>query len=215
MFCPRCGAENDEANRFCVNCGATLAGKPERPGKTPVADDSPGHRLGELIGTSRRARIITGLTVLALAIAVVAFLVLRSDESGEDSVAQDAYLRQLDHQCVQEKARLSELEAETLQQAPPDFGSFVNLLVRDVTEWHANVQASPPPPEHVEGVRGLEGALLEILIEAGRLGTSVREGSQADIIRTAKRVDAATAEVDPALEYLGLDRCADLVVKPG
>jgi len=224
MFCPRCGTENDDSNRYCVGCGAPLARK--GPGEGSAKPDSAGtpgptgtepspsrKRLDEIIGTSRRARTITALTVLAIAVAVVAFIVLRSNDS-EGGVTQDAYLRHLDRECVQEKTRLSELETETLRQAPPDFATFVNFLVRDVTEWHAGLQGTPPPAAHVEGVRAVEGALLEVLIKAGRLGTAVRNGSQTEIVRAAERVDVATGHVDPALEFLGLEECADVVVKP-
>lgn len=218
MFCPRCGAENDDGNRFCVSCGAPLEQKQSRePGArsdSTEGESSPApNRLDEIIGTSRRARIVTALTVLAIAVAVVAFIVLRSNDN-EGGVPQDAYLRGLDRQCVQEKTRLSELEAETLRQESPDFASFVNYLVRYVTEWHASLQATPPPATHVEGVRAVEGALLEVLIEAGRLGTAVREGSQAGIVKAAERVDVATGQVDPALELLGLERCAAMSVNP-
>ncbi len=224
MFCPRCGAENDDSNRFCVSCGAGLAQKRKQakpddeagaaPGPNPGVD-SEGTRshLGEVIGTTRRARVATALTVLAVAIAVVAFIVLRSNDD-EGSVQQDAYLTQLDHQCVEEKARLSELETETLQQESPNFGLFVNYLIRDVTQWHASLQEAAPPAAHVEGVRATEGALLEVLIAAGRLATAVRDGSQTDVVRAAKKVDVATAAVDPSLEFLGLDRCAAVTVEP-
>lgn len=220
MFCPRCGTENDDDNRFCVSCGAALAAQKPRPeagatGEGPVAGEPPSapNRLAEAIGTNRRARIITALTVLAVAIAVVAFIVLRSNDS-EGGVPQDAYLRQLDSQCVAEKTRISELAAATLQPQSAGFTVYVEYLVRDVTEWHANLQSSPPPAVHEEGVRAVEGALLEVLIAAGRLSTAVRQGSHAQIVRTAARVDAATGELDPALAFLGLERCAATAVKP-
>src|SRR6201999_3847724 len=95
----------------------------EEAATRPTSASSPARsRFEEVVGTSRRARILTALTVLALAVAVVAFIVLRSDE-GEGGVPQDAYLRSLDRQCVQEKARLSDLEDKTLRQKAPDFTS--------------------------------------------------------------------------------------------
>jgi hypothetical protein len=215
MFCPRCGAENDNDNRFCVSCGGSLPQKGPRPegGLTEGEPSPPRNRLDEVIGTSRRARAVTALTVLAIAVAVVAFIVLRSGDD-EGAVTQDAYLRQLDRACVEEKTRLSELELATLQPNSASFASYVDYLVRDVTEWHANLQATSPPAAHVEGVRAVEGALLEVLIEAGRLGRAVRENSQREIVRAAERVDAATGQVDPALEFLGLERCPAVAVKP-
>jgi hypothetical protein len=215
MFCPRCGTENEDDNRFCVSCGATLAAQKPRSEAGPTeGEPSPApSRLGEAIGTTRRARTVTAVTVLAIAVAVIAFIVLRSGDS-EEKVTQDAYLRQLDRQCIEEKTRLSELELATLQPKSASFTSYVDYLVRDVTEWHSNLQAVPPPAPHVEGVRAVEGALLEVLIAAGHLSTAVRDGSHAEIVRDARVVDAATAQVDPALEFLGLERCAAIAVGP-
>jgi hypothetical protein len=215
MFCPRCGTENDDGNRFCVSCGVALAPqKPDADADAGGTEPSPTRsRLDEVIGTSRRARIVTALTVVAIAVAVVAFIVLRSNDS-EGGVQQDAYLTNLDRQCVEEKARISEVAAATLQQQSASFTTYVDYLVRNVTEWHSNLQATPPPAAHVEGVRAVEGALLEVLIAAGRLSTANRQGSHAEVVRAAKGVDAATAQLDPALEFLGLERCAATAVKP-
>jgi hypothetical protein len=213
MFCPRCGTENDDDNRFCVSCGAALAPKQPQAKAGSTADEPPParNRLDEVIGTTRRARIVTALTVLAIALAIVAFIILRSG-SNEGEVPQDAYLRQQDRTCVAEKARLSSLESETLG-AQPNINLFSSLLVRVVTEWHANLHASSPPPLHILGVRQVEAALLGVLIEAGTLDRLAREGATpAQIATQTKAVDAATKQVDPALEALGLERCPTVAV---
>jgi hypothetical protein len=41
MFCPRCGAENAETNRFCLTCGAALETKPMPPITPPPRPQSP------------------------------------------------------------------------------------------------------------------------------------------------------------------------------
>jgi hypothetical protein len=222
MFCPRCGTENDDDNRFCVSCGATLAGETARE-KTDASAGAAGgadqpspapNRLQEVVGTTRRARIVTALTVLAVAVAVVAFIVLRSGDT-EGEVPQDAYLRGQDRVCVAEKTRLSSLESETLTTAEPDINLFSSLLVRVVTEWQANLHASSPPPVHVPGVRQAEAALLGVLIEAGKLNRLAREGATpAQIATQTEAVDAATKHVDPAFEALGLERCPTVPVTP-
>lgn len=216
MFCPRCGTGNDDENRFCVSCGASLGRKqPRGEPSSREGEPSPARdRLDEVVGTTRRARIVTALTVLAIVVAVVAFIMLRSGSPG-DAVRQDAYLREQDRVCIGEKARISSLESETLATNQPNINLFSSLLVRVVTEWQANLHDSSPPARHAPGVRMVESALLGVLIEAGTLDRLAREGSAPkQIAKQTEAVDRATAKVDPALESLGLDHCAELAVNP-
>jgi hypothetical protein len=209
MYCPRCGAENDDANRFCVACGSALSKRSAAPKGPPP---SLREQLGRIFGTTPRARLLSIGTAVAAIVAIAAFITLKpSKETG----GEDAYLRGLDRSCVAEKRRISALEAETLRQRPPDLEEFASALVTIVAEWRSGLQGTPPPPIHAEGMRGLASALLGVLIEAGTLARVAREDSTIGAVAArAKAVDEATAGVDRAIEGLGLKRCADIDVGP-
>jgi hypothetical protein len=210
MFCPRCGTENDAGNRFCVSCGAEMS---KLSSGAPAEKLSLGQRLQHLIGTSRRARLLSAATAAAIVIAIIAFAALKPKD--DNSIPQDAYLRTLDASCVEEKERVSSLELETLATRPPNVEEFAADLVRAVTEWRLNIQSGPPPSVHAEGVAVLEAALLNVLIEAGALARVTRDGAPARAIAgQAQAIDAATAEVDRAIQTLGLSRCNAVTVRP-
>jgi hypothetical protein len=207
MYCPHCGAENDESNRFCVNCGSELSS--ER--RSPTAKEGPRARLAELIGTTRRARLVTAATVLAAAVAVIAFLSLNSDD---DTDGSSVYLQQLDRECVAEKERIIALEQQVLSQQPPDLQAFASVLVTSLAEWRANLRRDPPP-RSAEAIDSLEAAIIETLIRSGTLARAIRAKDADDVIsRRAREVDEATAQVDRVIEALDLPECTQLQVSP-
>jgi hypothetical protein len=212
MYCPHCGAENEEGNRFCVNCGSGLRSK----GKSPAEDSKRGDgrlrdRLAEFLGTTPRARLITAATVIALVVAVVAFLSL----DGGDATDEDPYLQGVDQACVAEKERIVALEREALSRQSTGLQEFASTLVAALAEWRVNLRGDPPPPEHAQAIQAFEASLLATLIEAGKLSRSVREQDSAgEISRRAQAVDEATGEVDAVIGDIGLSECADLQVSP-
>jgi hypothetical protein len=209
MYCSNCGAENDNANRFCVACSSTLSKQSLTPKESPLSFRE---RLGRLFGTTPRARLLSAGTAIAAVVAIVAFIALKPSE---EAVSEDSYLRGLDQSCVTEKERISTLEAETLRQRRPDLEEFASVLVTVVAEWRSNLQGTPSPPVHAESVQALASSLLGVLIEAGTLARVVREGSTAGAVAArAKAVDEATARVDRVIEGLGLKRCMNINVGP-
>jgi len=207
MFCPRCGTENDAGNRFCVSCGSDLA-------QAPTDEPAPSlrQRFRNLVGTSRHARLLSAATAAAIVVAVIAFVALKPDESGEES---DPYLQRLDRSCVAEIERLSSLETETLGQRPPNLEEFASVLVTIVAEWRSNLRQTPPTTVDAEGVRALEAALLKTLIESGKLARLAREGAgAAAIARQSNAVDEATKKVNATIAELGLEACEEAEVAP-
>lgn len=208
MFCPRCGAENDDANRFCVNCGSDLA-----EGTAKESSSSSNERLGHLIGTTRRARLVTAATVVAIVIAVIAFLSLDSDEDG--ATGSSAYLASVNQACIAEKERISTLGQEALSRQSSTPQEFASVLVTALAEWRTNLRQTPPPPEDVEEIQAMETALLTTLLEAAKLSQSIRDGSSAQAIdQQAQSVDESTREFNQTIESAGLSDCADLQVSP-
>jgi hypothetical protein len=213
MYCPNCGAENDERNRFCVNCGSELSSRREASGATARPKDRGARdRLAQLVGPTRRARLATAVTVIALVIAVVAFLSL--DTNG-DETAESPYLQSVDRVCVAEKERISALGREVLSQELPNPREFPSVLVTALAEWQSSLRQTPPPPEHAEEIQALEASLLATLVEAGKLSRLIREEASAQVInKQAQAVDEATGRLNETIDVSGLPVCADLQVSP-
>jgi anaerobic C4-dicarboxylate transporter len=208
MFCPHCGAENKEGDRYCVNCGSDLprdAGKPAGE----AAAISWRQRVDRIIGTTRRARVLTGVTAAAILLAVIAFVALKPAEDGPE---EDAYTRKLDKSCVTEKQTIAALEQQTAQQGSGDLATFAGALVTIVEEWRSSLRENPAPAAHAEAVQSLDSALLEVLIKAGALARVARAGGATEVTASARAVDEASALVEQAVTNLGLSQCSDLSV---
>lgn len=206
MHCPRCGAENQEENRYCVGCGSTLSGL----GGSPAVGVSSRQRFRQLIGTTRRARLLSAATALAILVAIGAFLALRPDS--ESGAVEDAFTRATDRSCLREKRTIAALEEQTLRRSEPDVGAFAGALVSIVAEWRSSLQGASTSSIHSRDVAELNTALINVLIRAGTLARVARDGSPAQVATQAGRVDEASAQVNRAIETLGLKRCASFAL---
>jgi hypothetical protein len=204
MHCPHCGAKNEAGNRYCVSCGSELQSSSD-----PVAAIPFKERVNRLIGTTRRARLLTTATTAAILIAVGAFLAL---EPSEDGPPEDSYTRAVDQTCVTKKRTIAALERQTVQQQPSNIEAFSGALVTIVEEWRQNLQQAAAPPIHAEAVQALDSALLDVLIRSGGLARAARGGSPTQVAAQAQLVDAASARVDRAIDGLGLPRCSKVKV---
>jgi hypothetical protein len=202
MHCPRCGAQNQTDNRFCVSCGSELSSaSPQRPVSTR-------ERILRLLGTTPKARMLSAATVLALLVAIAAFVALKPSEG--DATPEDAFTRSADRLCVEEKGRVATLERQVLQQGAGNISAFASALVTVLTEWRFGIQDLPATAVDLEASRALDSALLDVLIRAGALARVARTGPQAEIAREAQLVDDASVGVDRQIEQLGLDRCSEV-----
>jgi hypothetical protein len=201
MYCPHCGAQNSDGNRYCVGCGSALS----ESSAAPAPQLSTRQRFTRLIGTSRQTRILTAATAAAIVVAIVAFLAI---SPSEEALPEDAYTRAADRACVTEKRTIAALEQQTVQQGT-DLGTFAGALVTIVEEWRSRLREAPPPPTHTEAAQKLDASLLDVLIEAGTLARVTREDSRGQVAVQAQQVDAASARADAAIEGLGLSRCAE------
>lgn len=213
MFCPRCGAESDAGSRYCASCGADLS--PPKPGAGGAKERS-GFKAWatDVIGGDRRTRMITLGTVAALLVAVGAFFALKADDGS--GLPQDAYARAADAACVQHKEAIARAQRTAL--AGDDFaavGSYAGAIVPIAGEWRQELGRGSVPPDRVEQVEQLSAALLEVQIEAGALTRVAREGKPREVAKTAAQMDAATANVEAAVDSLDLERCGELVIAGG
>lgn len=196
MHCPRCGTENQEGDRFCTNCGGALkepAAKPERR--------SPRERIAGLIGSTRRARLLTAGTALALVAAVIAFLALNEDADEEAD-----YRSAVDAMCVSSK---EEIGAASRQPA-----TYIENVVTVVGEWRIELQKLAVPSDLLDKANALDESLRDVQVGAAALVEATRRRA-ADAPARAKRVDDATSEVEKAIAGLDLKQCERVAITPG
>jgi zinc-ribbon domain len=199
MFCPRCGTENEEGDRFCVSCGASLQKTPEPSERKPLRE-----RIRELIGTTPRARAITVGTAVAIAIAIAAFIAIPAAKDSSDS-----YTRAADDLCVQSKAQIGTVEQHIPPTAGP--GTFADALVPIIAGWRFQLNALPTPNDHADEAAQLDLALRQVEIDAGTLARASQSGG-GDLLALARQGDDASAKVEDAVKDLNLSRCGHLAV---
>ena len=213
MFCPRCGAESDEGSKYCASCGAELPKKAAVDGGDASGRIGFRDRLAGLIGRDRRTRVVTLGTALAIVVAIVGFIALDASDDEDADIPQDAYTQALDSACVQHKKEIAKAQGEALSAGDLDAVSrYAGALVPITGAWRLELKRSGPPVDRTALAAALEAALLEVQIEAGTLARVAREGKAREAAEVAARVDAATANVETAIDGLGLARCGSLLV---
>jgi hypothetical protein len=204
VFCPRCGTDNADENRFCVSCGSQLPrGADESAGPRPEGKN----RLGRIVGRSRKERVITGATVLAIVVAIIAFLALKP--TGDETPAGPP---SVDTACVQAKQSVAAAATQARGKGQAGFQSYSASLIAALLQFRDTVSSTAPAGGNATQ---LESALRNAAIEAGGLARLAREGApQAELAAQAGRLDATTRRVDDASRALGLDRCAQVRIVP-
>jgi zinc-ribbon domain len=209
MYCSRCGTQNEPGDRFCSSCGASLRGSdPEaRPRR------SPRERLAALIGTSRKARLTTLGTAVALAVAVAAFIALKPSEE-EAKIPRDAYTIAADNMCVTAKHKIVAVERKALAE-PGKGDAALSQLVPVVSGWRGEFEAMRVPTDRVEQARHVSEALRQVEIQLSGLSLAADQGESAGALASAKKVDEASAGVERAIAELGLSHCARQTIEFG
>lgn len=193
MHCPRCGSPNEPGDRYCAACGANLG-----HGGEAEEERSARERLSSLLGSDRRARFVSVATIVALAVAVVGFFALASDD---DSIPRDRYTLAAERSCLQAKRQIVAAGKE-------GGGAYARQLVPIAVSWREALAETPPPADRRRQARDLDLALREVEIEAAALTRASEAGDRARTLAIAKRTDLASAEVEEAIAALGLSECA-------
>jgi hypothetical protein len=197
VYCPRCGSPNEPGDRFCSACGAALRET------APKEHRAPRERLARLFGTTRRARLISGATALALVAALAAFIALNTDEG----IPRDAYTIAADGICLEAKRDIVSARKESGSPS-----SFPRALVAIVGNWRDQLRELSIPSDRVEQAHELEAALLVTQIRIARLARVAGLGEKRAALASAKQAEEASAGVEEAVASLGLDECAEAAI---
>jgi hypothetical protein len=202
MYCSRCGTQNEPGDRFCSSCGASLQdGDEERKPQRSLRQ-----RLTALVGTSRNAQLTTLGTVVALAVAIAAFIVLKpaAEDSGE--IPRDSYTIAADNMCVGAKQKIVAVEREALGGEGGD--TALARLVPVISGWRGEFEAMRVPTDRVEQARHVSEALRQVEIQLSGLTLAADEGKSGGAVASATKVDEASTKVEAAISELGLTHCA-------
>jgi zinc-ribbon domain len=225
VYCPRCGAENEDGSRYCVSCGNALprdgGGKltEDDSGPSPAGNggdqgDGPAGAFDRIVGTTRKARLVSAGIAIAIVAAIVAFIALGSDD--ESTIPQDGLTKALDATCVHRKIEIAKAQAAAVNGADlASVSRYGDSMVKLAGGWRLSLGRLSVPRDRSEPLELLREALLEVQIEAGTLARSAREANKAEVAVSAGRVDAATAGVEAAISGLELKRCSQLVFASG
>lgn len=203
MYCPRCGTPNEPGDRFCSSCGASLreADTESKP------EGGPGKRLGRIVGESRRSRLLTVGTVLALAIAIAGFIALSPKD--DETIPRDSYTLAAERICLGAKRQIVAAEQSAVRQAERgDSSAVARALVPIVAGWRAELGVLKTPEDRVQKADELDRALREVEIQVAKLALVADTGNRKMTLGQARRVDAETAGVEAATASLGLSECA-------
>lgn len=203
MFCPRCGTPNQEGDRFCSSCGASLEGNGQSR-ETRSAREW----FERLVGTTRKARIITAATALAIVVAIVAFIALKPSEEG---IPRDAYTIKADRLCVASKEGIVAIERR-YGHGDAELSKLATELLPVVASWRTQMGELKVPADRVELARQLEAALLEAEAQIGGLARVAKAGGPEEIVAKARQVDASTTAVEEAASSLGLSHCEEAAI---
>ena len=201
VHCPRCGTPNEPGDRYCSSCGATL-----KASSDPSEPVSTRKRLGRLVGTTRKARLITAATVIAILVAVAAFIAL---DPTEDEIPRDAYTVAADRLCLDSKRSIVVIERSFAAQGP---GAVARELVPVIAAWRSQLNQLNAPADRKDLARELEATLLQTEVQIAGLARISRGGETRQIVAKARAADAASTEVEEAAATLGLSECAEAAI---
>jgi len=201
VYCPRCGTPNEAGDRYCSACGAALGRDEPAPQGASVRE-----RIGRLAGTTRRARLATGATALAIVVAVVSFVAL---EPSDDETPRDGYTLAAERICLDAKRQIFAVgQSFRARRASESAGAFARSLLPAVTGWRLRFGEMGVPRDREEEAAQLVAALREVEVRIAQLA---RVAGAADPKRTAAsagRADEASTAVEEAVASLGLEECA-------
>ncbi len=170
MHCPRCGTENERRDRFCANCGASL-----RKPKGPSEELPLGQRISRALGATRRARLLSAGTALAVVIAIFAAIALPANDNGRD-VPRDSYTVAADRVCVGAKKQIGATSSRALAAARNGGpAEYARNLVPIVAQWRVDFNSLHPPTDRVDLANDLDASLRDVETQAASLALAAEQ----------------------------------------
>jgi hypothetical protein len=224
VYCPSCGAENEEGSRYCASCGWELPkGAPAKRSDSgaPVSSDESEAGpagftgvLARIVGTTRKARLVSAGIVATIVIAIAAFIALGSNQ--ESNIPQDGLTKAMDANCVHHKVEIAKAQAQAINGGDlASVSRYADSVVKVAGNWRIQLANLEAPADRAKPIEALRAALLEVQIEAGALSRSAREANRSEVAATSQRVDSATSNVESEIQELELERCSRLVFSTG
>jgi hypothetical protein len=184
----------------------------------PPSDREPSlrDRFTRLIGAGRRERWITAATVVAIVVAIAAFIALPTDDDSDEagSGPPDAFTARAEQICLEAKVDLATAGSGTVADpgASPiaDYARRAEAATRRTRE---RLAALDVPPDRRQQAAGLDARLRDAEAEIARLARLAANRAAADRLPVqTTRVQAAGQAVEEAVARLGLDECAQFQV---
>ncbi|MGB7589035.1 MAG: hypothetical protein WBM00_10040, partial [Solirubrobacterales bacterium] len=105
-----------------------------------------GERLRPIVGETRRARLFTAGTALALAVAVAAFIALNPKD--DKTIPRDSYTLAAERICLGAKRQIVAAEQSAVRQAKHgDISAVARALVPIVASWRAELGVLKTPQD--------------------------------------------------------------------
>jgi zinc-ribbon domain len=205
VYCPRCGTPNEAGDRYCSACGTALSQE-----DSPAGGRSARERLGNLVGTTRRARAISTATALAVVVAIVAFIALDPD----DGIPRDDYTLAAERICLNAKREIY-ATGQRFRAGGSEGGAsaFARDLLPAVSSWRLRFAKLEEPADRSDEAAQLATALGEVERRIAKLARAAETSDPERVVASAgARADEASTKVEEAVSSLGLDECASVLL---
>lgn len=163
-------------------------------------------RVGRLLGTDRRTRFVSAATIVAVIVAVIAFVALSEDS--EETIPRDSYTIAADRICIGAKRRIVAVENSGLKAG----AAGARRLLPVVSEWRSEFDALKVPSDRIEEAQALDAALKEVQLRIATLARVAASGNQKQVLTQAQAADEASSGVEEAVAALGLSHCSRLTI---
>jgi hypothetical protein len=173
-------------------------------------------RIEGVVGRTRRARIITAATVVALVGAVIAFIAIDpGGNSSDGSSSENPYQASADNICVNAKNTLFGIGRQlfTPPQPADALPKYLSASAQVARQTRSQLAALNPPDDLRVRADAFAARLAALAERTDAAAAAIRSNDTNRIQSAATQVERATAASDRASAALGLERCPRIQVR--